>query len=126
VLYPSRGLHTLSRSDLAPRFAAALARAYNDWLYDFSRADPSRLLGAGMVSPFDIGDAVFETRRCVKELGFRAVFLRANVANGRTWHDPYLTLRQVLYQRAHCSTTPVHTEYHWQLPRRLHLLVFDL
>lgn len=89
VLYPSRGLHALSKSDIDPRLAAALARAYNNWLYDFCRADPTRLVGAGMISPFSIEDAVAETRRCVKELGFKAVFLRANVANGRNWHDPY-------------------------------------
>ncbi|MBI2091261.1 MAG: amidohydrolase [Deltaproteobacteria bacterium] len=89
VLYPSRGLHALSKADLDPRLAAALARAYNNWLYDFCHADPARLLGAGMISPFAIDDAVAEARRCATELGFKAVFVRANVANGRNWHDPY-------------------------------------
>ena len=32
VLYPTRGLQALSEGDLEPRFAAALARAYNYWL----------------------------------------------------------------------------------------------
>jgi predicted TIM-barrel fold metal-dependent hydrolase len=36
-----------------------------------------------------IEDAVIESQRCVKELGFRGVFLRPNLVNGRTWHDPY-------------------------------------
>jgi len=89
VLYPSRGLHALSRSDIDTELAAAVARAYNNWLYDFCQADPDRLLGAGMISPFDIADAISETRRCVQELGFKAVFLRANIANGRNWHDSY-------------------------------------
>ena len=89
VLYPSRGLYALSISDMDPRLAAAVARAYNDWLYDFCQADPSRLLGAGMVSPFDIEDAVSEARRCVREMGFKAVFLRPNQVLGRNWHDPY-------------------------------------
>jgi predicted TIM-barrel fold metal-dependent hydrolase len=88
VLYPTRGLQLLSEPDMEAEFAAALARAYNDWLYDFSRADPSRLLGAGMVSPFNVEEAVSEARRCVKALGFRAIFLRANVMNGRNWHHP--------------------------------------
>ncbi len=89
VLYPSRGLFALTVPDMEPRLAAAVARAYNNWLYDFCAADPKRLVGAGMISPFDVEDAVSETRRCVKELGFRGVFLRPNQVNGRNWHDPY-------------------------------------
>ncbi len=89
VLYPSRGLFALSIPDLDPELAAAVARAYNDWLHDFCSADPSRLLGAGMISPFGIEDAVSESQRCAGELGFRAMFLRPNLVGGRTWHDPY-------------------------------------
>ena len=40
-------------------------------------------------SPFDVNDAVSEARRCVREFGFRAMFLRPNEVNGRNWHDPY-------------------------------------
>ena len=35
VLFPTRGLHTLAEPFMDPPFAAVLARAYNDWLYDF-------------------------------------------------------------------------------------------
>ena len=86
---PSRGLNVLSIPELDREFAAALARAYNDWLYEFCRADPSKLVGAGMISPFNIEDAIAETRRCVEQLGFRAIFLRANIVNGHNWHEPY-------------------------------------
>lgn len=89
VLYPTRGLNVLSEPHMEPEFAAALARAYNNWLYDFCVKDPNRLLGAGMLSTFSIDDAVKEARRCVKELGFRAVFLRSNILNDRNWHDSY-------------------------------------
>src|ERR671935_2608579 len=89
VVYPSRGLFALTVPDLDPRLAAAIARAYNNWLYDFCAPDRQRLLGAGMISPFDVHDAVPESRRCVHELGFRGVFLRPNIVNGRNWHDPY-------------------------------------
>src|SRR5579883_371738 len=89
ILYPTRGLHTLARGDLKPDLAAALARAYNDWMYDFCSADRSRLIGVGMISPFDMDDAVAETERCVKDLGFRGIFMRANVVTGKNWHDPY-------------------------------------
>jgi uncharacterized protein len=89
VLYPSRGLNALSIPDMEPEFASAIARAYNNWLYEFCQADPSKLMGAGMVSVFNIDDAISEAQRCVKQLGFRAVFLRANILNGHNWHDPY-------------------------------------
>jgi predicted TIM-barrel fold metal-dependent hydrolase len=89
VLYPTRGLNVLSEPHMEPNFAAALARAYNNWLYDFCEKNPHRLLGAGMISPFDIEQAVDEAKRCVKELGFRAVFMRSNILNGRNWFDSY-------------------------------------
>jgi predicted TIM-barrel fold metal-dependent hydrolase len=89
VLFPSRGLSVLTHPERDRRFAAALARAYNDWMFDFCQTNNTRLLGAGMISVYDIGDAVEETHRVVEELGFRAVFIRSNIVNGKTWHDPY-------------------------------------
>ena len=89
VLFPSRGLFALAIPDMEPRLAAAIARAYNDWLYDFCQADPTRLVGEGMISPFDVEDGVAEARRCVTELGFKGVFMRPNQVGGRNWHDAY-------------------------------------
>jgi uncharacterized protein len=89
VLYPTRGLRALVVDDMEADFAAAIARAYNDWLYDFCQQDPKRLIGAGMISPYTMRDAVDETRRCTQELGFRAVFLRANPLVSHQWHDDY-------------------------------------
>jgi len=89
VLYPTRGLRALVVDDMDASFAAAIARAYNNWLYDFCQADPERLVGAGMISPYDMKDAVGEAQRCANELAFRAVFLRANLLVNYQWHDPY-------------------------------------
>ena len=89
VLYPSRGLNVLSVPAMDPEFAAALARAYNNWLYEFCQIDTNKLIGAGMVSVFDIENAISEAQRCVQQLGFRALFLRANVVNGHNWQEPY-------------------------------------
>ena len=101
VLYPTRGLNVLSEPHMEPRFAGALARAYNNWLYDFCKKNPKRLLGAGMISPFDIHQAVNEVQRCVNELGFRAVFMRSNILNDRNWFDDYYEpLWQVLEESA--------------------------
>ena len=89
VLYPTRGLRALVVEDMDAPFAAAMARAYNDWLYDFCKQDPQRLIGAAMLSTYDINDAVNEARRCAEELGFRAVFLRAVPLVDHQWQDDY-------------------------------------
>ena len=89
VIYPSRGLFALTIPDMDTRLAAAMARAYNDWLYEFCQVDTGRLMAAGMISAFDIEDAVSEARCCVEELGFKGIFLRPNMVNGHNWHDPY-------------------------------------
>jgi predicted TIM-barrel fold metal-dependent hydrolase len=89
VMFPSRALNALTQPNMEPGFANAVARAYNDWLYEFCQADPDRMFGAGMISVYDIGHAVEETYRCVEDLGFKTIFIRSNVVNGRTWHDPY-------------------------------------
>ena len=89
VLYPTRGLRALVEPGIEADFASAIARAYNDWMYDFCQVNPRRLVGAGMLSVFDIDSAVNEVRRCATELGFRAVFLRSNPLVDHKWHDPY-------------------------------------
>ncbi len=63
VLFPTRGLYALATDDLEPDLAAAIARAYNDWLADFCAPAPSRLIGAAMVAPHHVDAAVAETRR---------------------------------------------------------------
>ena len=92
VMFPSRGLNVLVAPDGGPRmdapFAAAIARAYNDWLYDFCQTDPRRMFGAGMVSVYDIDDAVEEANRAVEELGFKAIFLRSNLVAGKQPFPP--------------------------------------
>lgn len=97
VLFPSRGLFVLGLDStqaigpdgLEPELAAAIARAYNDWLHDFCQPAPDRLYGAAMVAPHDVTTAVEEARRCVTEFGFRAIFLAPGAVNRRPWHDPY-------------------------------------
>jgi len=89
VMFPSRALGALTQPNMEPDYAAAIARAYNDWLSEFCQADTERMFGAGAVSVYDIEHAVEEAYRAVEELGFKAVFLRANVVNGKPWHDRY-------------------------------------
>ena len=89
VLFPTRALFTLSVDGMDPALAGAIARAYNDWMYDFCQESPDRLYGAGHIAPHDVELAVAETRRCVTELGFKCVFVRPNNVNGHNWHDSY-------------------------------------
>ena len=94
VLFPTRGLFVLGldtpqqmgTDGLEPDFAAAIARAYNDWMRDFCAEHPTRMFGCGMVAPHDVGQAVAEARRCVEELGFKAVFLSPGTVNRKPWH----------------------------------------
>lgn len=87
MLFPSAGLYLPSVEEES--YAAALCRAYNNWLFDYCRADPKRLLGVGVVPVQDIKAAVEETRRVVRELGFKGVFVRPNPVKGRTLDDSY-------------------------------------
>jgi uncharacterized protein len=87
VLFPSAGLYLPSVEE--EPYAAALCRAYNDWLYDYCSADRRRLMGVGVIPVQDINAAVAETRRAVTELGFKAIFVRPNPVKGRTLDDPY-------------------------------------
>jgi predicted TIM-barrel fold metal-dependent hydrolase len=82
VLFPSIGLYFWALDD-AP-VAAALARAYNDWLADYCSADPARLFGAAMLPMQDPSAAVAELHRAVVELGFPAAFVRPNPCMGRS------------------------------------------
>jgi uncharacterized protein len=96
VLFPSRGLFVLGLDSvdmigpdgLEPAYASAIARAYNDWLAEFCAHAPDRMFGAAMVAPHDVDGAVLEARRCVEELGFKAVFLAPGCVNRRPWHHP--------------------------------------
>src|SRR2546425_12822788 len=76
VIYPSRGLFALTIPGMDPRLAAAVARGYNNWLYDFCQAGHTRPIGAGLISPFGIEGAVSGTGPRVRELGFRGGFPR--------------------------------------------------
>jgi predicted TIM-barrel fold metal-dependent hydrolase len=47
------------------------------------------LIGAGMISTYSMEDAVSEARRCAEQLGFRAIFLRANPLVDHQWQSSY-------------------------------------
>ena len=88
ILFPSRGLFALALDTMDPDLSVAVARAYNLWLSDFCSTGPGRMIGAGMVSPFNVESACREAESVVREMGFRSVFIRPNVVENRNWYDP--------------------------------------
>ena len=88
VLYPTRGLSANGVEYDDDGLAAAVSRAYNDWLGDFCSYAPERLFGAAMVTPQNIEAAAQEARRTKREYGFKAIYIRPNPVGGRNWHDP--------------------------------------
>jgi predicted TIM-barrel fold metal-dependent hydrolase len=87
VMYGTRGRQVLMHDDLAPDYAAALARAYNNLAHAYCQSDPERLKFAAQIALHDIPSAVAEARRCVRELGAVAVIGTPNPVNGRHLHD---------------------------------------
>jgi predicted TIM-barrel fold metal-dependent hydrolase len=68
VLYPTVGLAMAHVKDV--KWAAAVARCYNDYLYgEYLQHEPKRLYGVALLPVQDIHAACEELERCVKELG---------------------------------------------------------
>jgi uncharacterized protein len=71
-----------------PHIAAALARAYNDWIADFCRAAPQRLYPVGVLPTQDVTFAIGEMKRAAAA-GFKACVLRPSFFEGRFLNHPY-------------------------------------
>jgi predicted TIM-barrel fold metal-dependent hydrolase len=71
-----------------PRYSLAVCQAFNNWLKDFTAADPKRLRGAAILALNDTAAAAKEAERAVKDLGFLAVTLVPSVLDDRMLHDP--------------------------------------
>jgi predicted TIM-barrel fold metal-dependent hydrolase len=88
VIYGTRGRQVQMHDELDPEVAAALARAHNNWTRDFCAYQPDRLKFAAQISFHDVGLAIREARRAVRELGAVAVIGNPNPVRGRHIHDP--------------------------------------
>ena len=90
ILYATRGRHVQMRDDIDPKFAAALARAYNNWTHqDSCAANPGRLKFAALISFHDAALAAHEAQREMNQLGAVAIIGNPNPVCGRHIHDPY-------------------------------------
>lgn len=88
VLFPTRGLAATGSEYEEDGLAAAVARAYNDWMAEFCSYAPDRLYGAAMIHPQSVELAAQEVRRTAREYGFKGSYIRPNPVKGRNWHDP--------------------------------------
>jgi predicted TIM-barrel fold metal-dependent hydrolase len=87
-LYPTwfaEGFHLVEDPDVA----YALARAYNDWIADFCKAEPEQLFAAAMVPLQNMDYAVEELRRVSKIPCFHGAFIRPMFIEGRYFTHPY-------------------------------------
>ena len=87
VLYPSLGLSWQAECRQAD-VAEAYCRAYNDWLFDFCKPYPERLISVAMISMIEVEGAVTELARA-GGLGAKGMMLSANSVNGRPYGDVY-------------------------------------
>ncbi len=97
-LYPTMAFFLAEVPDV--ELQTVLCRAYNDWLADYCRADPERLVGIALLPLADVGASIAELERCTNEHGFRGAFMRPNPYAGRTIqsraYDPFWDCAQSL------------------------------
>jgi predicted TIM-barrel fold metal-dependent hydrolase len=70
--------------------AAAMARAYNNWVADYCKANPRRLKAVAALPLQDVAASVVELRRATQELGLAAAMLATNVCGKDLDHPDLL------------------------------------
>src|SRR5262250_2880199 len=97
VLYPSQGLFYFKVVD--PLLMSAIFRAYNDWLAEFCRTDPSRLKGIAMINLDDVRDGITELERAAR-LGLAGAMISELPADERRYdqseYEPFWAAAQAL------------------------------
>ena len=106
ILYPTNGLFL---GEVRERdYAAAICRAYNDWLHEYCQADPKRLKGVAMAPLQDVEAACREINRAATDLGMvGAMFPTYLRYSPRSVGDPYF---DPFY--AECERLGVPVAYH--------------
>jgi predicted TIM-barrel fold metal-dependent hydrolase len=90
VLYTSLAFNLFWITD-GP-FQEACFRVYNEWLAEFCRYAPDRLVGLGLISLFDVDRAIAELAR-IKKDGLRGAMIwcspPAEMSYAGRYHDPF-------------------------------------
>jgi hypothetical protein len=84
--------------------AAEMCRIYNDWLADFCRHAPDRLVGLACLPYGDIDAAVRELRRATR-LGLRGVELSCSWDMEPMWHPSWEPLWRAVDDAGLCRST---------------------
>jgi predicted TIM-barrel fold metal-dependent hydrolase len=93
VLYPTMGLAMALIKD--PKWAAVMARCYNDYLYgEYLSQEPSRLWGVALLPIQDIAASCDELERCVKDLHMVGAVIPAVGLSKGLGHPQYDPLYQ--------------------------------
>ena len=71
-------------------YAAAICRAYNDWLAEYCSADRKRLKGAALVPLQNVPAAIAEMERAITKLGMVTICLPTNVYGKNLNHPDFL------------------------------------
>ena len=87
ILYPTASLQW--QNDVTdPDLAAACCEVYNDWVAEFCKPYPDRLVAATQVSLLDVDRGIKELERA-RKLGHKAIFLRTAPDSGIPYSEPY-------------------------------------
>jgi predicted TIM-barrel fold metal-dependent hydrolase len=97
VLYPTLGLSLFGLDDA--KLQEACFQVYNDWLMDYCKVSPDRLIGIAAIAVYDIDVAVKELRRC-KEAGLKGAIVwevpHADLPFHSSHYDPFWAACQEL------------------------------
>lgn len=81
LLYPSLGL-AWEADCKDPKLAAANCRAYNNWIFDFCRPYPERLIPVAHIPTLDVDEGLKEIKRTAK-LGAKAAMVSGAIPGNR-------------------------------------------
>jgi len=87
VVFPEAGLG-LGGGSGSREYHLAIARAYNDWVFEAFAPEPQRFRPAAMIPLDDVAAAFDESKRCI-EKGFKTLFLPVVVPWKPYWHPDY-------------------------------------
>ncbi len=97
VLYTSLGFNLFWIEDAA--FQEACFRVYNDWLAEFVNYDPTHFAGLGLISLWNVDNAIEELQRC-RKLGLKGAMIWASPPDEMSfagdYHDPFWAAAQDL------------------------------
>jgi uncharacterized protein len=86
VLYPTLGYASYSVGD--PELEEACVRVYNDWLAEFCSVAPDRFWGLGLISLWNVDNAIKELERC-KAAGMRGAAIGLCPAEDLPYSDDH-------------------------------------